>query len=311
MTCEEIRPSIPLIYYGETSFDEEEAVHAHVAECVACRAELDREKAMQRLLADRELEPSPFFLRECRNRLEEALDVERRKAPGFGSWWAGVRAAFTAPSFVPGFAKPMGAFALIALGFFGARMGPVAGIPGFQSAGMAVDPSTAKVRFVEPGQGGAIQVVLDETRQRVISGRLDDPRIRALLVSAAKDPSDPGLRGESMEILKNRPESNEIRNILLYALQHDSNDGVRMKALEGLKRFASDQDVRKALSQVLLTDSNPGLRIQAVDLLTQNNNEEHVVGVLQELMQRGEQNGYIRLQCEKALHSMKASVETY
>jgi hypothetical protein len=266
---------------------------------------------MQRMLADRELEPSPFFLRECRDRLADALESERTNAPRFGSWWEGIKAAFTAPSFVPGFAKPIGAFALIALGFLGARIAPVAGLPGIQTAGMAVDPSTAKVRFVEPGEGGAIQLVLDETRQRVISGRIDDPGIRAFLLAAAKDPSDPGLRGESVEILKSRPESNEIRNTLLYALQHDTNDGVRIKALEGLKRFAAAPDVRKALSQVLLTDSNPGLRIQAVDLLTQNNNEEHVVGVLQELMQRGEQNGYIRLQCEKALHSMKASVDTY
>ena len=312
MTCDEIRRTIDSLYFGETSFDEEEALHAHTAECASCRAELNREQALQRLLSERELQPSPFVLRNCRDRLHEALEVERAHVPVRGmSWWQNFKTAFTPPTFVPGFAKPVGAIALMAFGFLTARVAPLPGLGGgFQAAGL-VDPSTSKVRFVEPGQGGAIQLVVDETRQRVISGRLDDPRIRAFLVAAAKDPSDPGLRGESVEILKDRPESDEIRGVLLFALQHDTNDGVRLKALEGLKRFATQPEVRKALSQVLLTDSNPGLRIQAVDLLTQSDNEEHVVGVLQELMQRGEKNGYIRLQCEKALRGMKASVETY
>jgi hypothetical protein len=204
--------------------------------------------------------------------------------------------------------RPAGAVALVAVGFFGARLAPVAGI-GHQSAGL-FDPNSARVRYVEPGPSGQVQLVVDETRQRVISGRLEDAQIRALLLTAAKDPSDPGLRVESVEILKNRSESDEVRSALLTALLHDTNSGVRLKALEGLKPFASQPDVRKALSQVLLADDNPGLRTQAIDLLTQNSNQEHVVGVLQELMHK-ENNEYIRQRCEKALRGMKASVETY
>lgn len=310
MICEDVRRSIPFVYYGEVSFDEEEAVHSHIAECPPCRAEFERETALHRALEDRELDPSPFALRDCRDRFAAALESERVRRSPYRSWWAGLKSAFSAPSFVPAFAKPFGAVALIAFGFLGARIAPLGEMMGIQSAGL-LDPSASRVRFVEAGPRGGVQVVVDETRQRVISGQFEDAHIRALLLSAAKDPSDPGLRGESVEILKSRPESDEVRNALLYALQHDGNDGVRMKALEGLKPYATLPDVRKALSQVLLTDANPGLRIQAVDLLTKNSNEEHVVGVLQELMRKGEENGYVKMQCERALRQMKASVETY
>jgi hypothetical protein len=307
MTCDDARRSIPLIPYSEISFDEEELVHEHLAECAECRAEFERERTLHALLDERELDVSPFLLRRSRDELAAAIEVER--AHGSRSWWAGLKSAFAAATWVPSVAKPAGALALVALGFFAARVTPLGGGLALQSAGL-VDPGSARVRYVEAGDPGKVQLVVDETRQRVISGRVDDAPIRALLLAAAKDPSDPGLRVESVEILKNRSESDDIRSALIYALQHDTNDGVRLKALEGIRPYASQPDVRKALSQVLLTDSNPGLRTQAIDLLTQNSNEEHVVGVLQELMHK-EANGYIRLRCEKALRQMKASVDTY
>jgi HEAT repeats/Putative zinc-finger len=305
MTCEDARRLIPLIPYAETSFDEEEAVHEHLAVCDVCRAEFDAAKTLHGWLDERELELSPFFLRRSRDELAAAISAER----AHHSWFAGLKSAFAGSNWFVGFGKPVAALALVALGFFGARLAPVAGVLGFKSAAL-LDPSNAHVRYVEPGPQGRVQLVVDETRQRVISGRVDDTHIQALLLAAAKDPSDPGLRVESVNILKNNTETDEIRAALIYALENDANPGVRFKALEGLKQYSSQPDVRKALSHVLLADDNPGLRTQAIDLLTQNSNEEHVVGVLQELL-RKEGNGYIRLRCEKALRGMKASVDTY
>ena len=72
--------------------------------------------------------------------------------------------------------------------------------------------------------------------------------------------------------------------------------------------------MRSALAQVLLSDSNPGLRTQAIDLLTQGANENvdrQIIGTLQELMQRGEQQGYVRERCRRVLESLNASAETY
>jgi hypothetical protein len=165
------------------------------------------------------------------------------------------------------------------------------------------------VRYVEPTAAGKVQIVIDETRQRVLSGNLEDQSIQRLLLTAAKDPSDAGLRVESVDLLKSRPQSAEVRSALLYAVQHDANAGVRLKALDGLKDFADDPETRKTLTQVLLKDDNPGVRTQVIDLLIQHHSNG-MVGVLQELMMK-EDNGYIRMRCQKALHEMNASVEAY
>ena len=117
-----------------------------------------------------------------------------------------------------------------------------------------------------------------------------------------------------MNLLKNQPQSAEVRSALLYAVQHDSNAGVRLKALDGLKDFAGDPETRQTLTQVLLKDDCPGVRTQVIDLLIQHhgdsNHADAMVGVLQEVMGK-EQNGYVRMRCQQALHDMNASVETY
>jgi hypothetical protein len=67
--------------------------------------------------------------------------------------------------------------------------------------------------------------------------------------------------------------------------------------------------VRGALSQALQFDDNDAVRMQAVDLLTLRR-DDAMVGVLQNLMQK-EDNGYVRLKCEKALKEMNASIGTF
>ena len=301
MNCEEVRKSLPLFFYGELSFEQEEMVETHLDGCDACRTEMARLRSMNAIFDDLEIEPTPSLLRDARLRLDTALQQEPSRASVLNRLASYFR--------LPAMAKPIGALALVALGFFGARVSPTGSLPGLQSAGM-FDPNTARVRFVEPGPGGEVQIVVDEMRQRVVSGRLEDARIRGLLLAAVRDPSDPGLRVESVELLKSKSGESDVRDALIYALQHDANDGVRLKALEGLKPFAAQLEVRKALSQALLGDKNPSIRAQSIDLLMKNSQEQQLVGVLQELM-RTEENGYIRGRCEKALKTLNASVETY
>jgi HEAT repeat protein len=138
---------------------------------------------------------------------------------------------------------------------------------------------------------------------------MEDGNIRQLLLAAARDENDPGLRVESVGILKDHAASTEVRAALLNAVAHDANPGVRIKALEGLKSFAADAEVRKTLAQLLLKDENPGLRIQAIDMLT-SNHDESMVGVLQNVVGK-EDNSYVRWRCEKALKEMNASVGTF
>jgi hypothetical protein len=306
MKCEDARKSLPLFLYGELSFEDEERLEVHVDECDACRAALAREKVLFQALDDAEMAPSLELLAECRAQLRESLS---HAAPEHVSFWDKIREGFTIHfHFAPGIAQPVGALAMLAIGFFAARMTPASFLGSFHSAGL-VDPGSSRVRYVEPMGSGKVQIVVDETTQRVLSGTLEDQSIQRLLLTAAKDPSDAGLRVESVNLLKSQPQSTEVRRALLYAVQHDSNAGVRLKALDGLKDFADDPETRQTLTEVLLKDDCPGVRTQVIDLLIQHH-ADSMVGVFQEVMGK-EQNGYIRMRCQRALHDMNASAETY
>ncbi len=318
MTCEEARKNLALFLYGELSFDEEELVEVHIDECVGCRQALAREKALFAALDSVELAPSAEALAESRAELRSRLALIGQPtgmSPVRGSgWWDKIREGFTIHfHFAPGIAQVAGAAAMLALGFLTARVAPNSFLGNLRSAGM-VEPATSRVRYVEPVSPGRVQIVLDETRQRVLSGSVDDEAIQRLLLTAAKDPSDAGLRVESVDLLKNNSQSAEIRKALVYSLEHDPNAGVRLKALDGLKQFAQDPDTRQALTQVLLKDDNPGVRTQVIDLLVQKNSDQRrtdaMVGVLQELLEK-EDNGYIRMRCQKVLQEMNASAEMY
>lgn len=306
MRCEEVRKTLPLFLYGELSFEDEERVELHIDECAACREALVREKAMFRSFDAAALVPNRDLLENCRAGLRQRLaQSEQRPA----SFWDRFREGFTIHfHFVPGIAQPIGALAMLAIGFFAARMMPNSLLGSFHTAGV-LDPATSHVRYVEPTGAGKVQIIVDESRQRVFSGNVDDGNIQRLLLAAAKDSADPGLRVESVDLLKNQADSAEVRGALLYALQHDPNAGVRLKALDGLKSFADDPETRKTLTHVLLTDDNPGVRTQVIDLLIPRQSDS-MVGVLQELMAK-EDNDYIRMRVQKALHEMNASVETY
>lgn len=308
MTCADIRDQLALMLYGELSFDEEERVHEHLEICLSCKSELQEIKALHAALDKTEVQLPPELLQACRRDLRMSLSSPhekgaRRSGESLSPWsrWL--------PTFVPPQAlyKPAGACALLLIGFLGGRFVP----NGFDSMslGSHSEASAYRVRSIEPRSSGAVQIVVEETHQRVLSGDMDNRQIRSLLLSAAREAADPGVRVETVDLLKSQSESADVRGALLLALQHDVNPGVRLKALDGLRGFASDADTRKVLAQVVLTDSNPGVRTQAIDLLVQKH-EPAIVGVLQELMTR-EDNNYIRLKCQKALSEMNASAETF
>lgn len=310
LQCDEVRQQFGLLLYGELSFDEEESIHSHLGECEACREAFASEQTMHGLLEQnaQTLDPPADLLAANRARLRASLEAE--PVPG-GSFWNRLRAAVSlvAPRQVW---RPAAAMALLALGFVGGQWyserGHVA------AARIAGEPVSARVRQVDWDGNGMLQMVVDETRQRVIRGNPNEQEIRQLLMSASMDPSDAGLRGETVEILVTASPGDETRAVLIRSLLEDASDGVRLRALEGLKPYAAVPEVRLAMAQALLRDRNAGLRTQAIDVLTQSradlNTEMGVVRVFQELMQT-EQNGYIRTQCQRKLREMKASEEVY
>ncbi len=269
---------MPFYYYGELPPEQEEDVEAHCAECAPCHKEVEDYRKFAVALDEAELEPSLGLLSECRTLLAQRVTELERPVPKL-KWWR------------IDFRIPVAALALLSIGWFAAKVN-------------RPQPSvTSLVRSVEPDASGRLTIAVDDVQRRVISGGLNDANVRRLLLTAARDESNPGVQVECVDALKRMAHSTEIRAALLDAVQHDPSPSVRLKALEGLKQFTTDGNVRNALSTVLLNDSNPNVRMEVIDLLVRDGS---MVGVLQNQVHR-EDNSYVRIRLQKALQQMNAS----
>jgi HEAT repeats/Putative zinc-finger len=311
MNCDEFGKSAPLYFYGELPPEEEERLEDHLDGCERCRAELERVRALAAALDRREAEVPENLLDRCRHDLLATVraGVARDTAPAPEPRLSIGERVSALLSALWSLRQPIGAVALLAIGYFSAPYIRPAVKSAVADGTATADPVVARVRSVQPDASGRVQISLDEVRKRVISGRLDDGNIQRLLLAASRDENNPGLRVESVDILKDHAASAEVRASLLNSVAHDPNAGVRLKALEGLKGLSAEAEVRKVLAQVLLKDDNPAVRIQAIDMLTASR-DDSMVGVLQNLVGR-EDNSYVRWRCEKALKDMNASVGTF
>jgi HEAT repeat protein len=172
----------------------------------------------------------------------------------------------------------------------------------------------AHIRDIQPSDDHRVRIIVDRVNEQEITGRLDDQAVRDLLVAAAKDSADPGIRVDSVEML-NRESGTDVRDALIYAVRHDANAGVRLKALEGLRRFAGDPAARQSLALVLKNDDNPAVRSEAIDVLApaaaQTQVGPELAGTLQEIIGSEQSDDYVRLRCMQILQQMKASPNVY
>lgn len=300
MNCEEERGRIALYLYGELSFQEEEDLEAHAESCEGCRKGLERERALHRALEAGAVPVAFGTLAESRRELKNRLEKMRAEQGVFGR--LGLRWKLVSAPW-----QPVGAVALLLLGYFGARI-PSLPFFGPAEAGVA-GPMASRVRYVEPEASGNVRIVIEEAHQRVLTGRPDEERMRRLLMDGARDPGDAGLRVASLDLLKNQTGSEEVREALLHSVRYDPNAGVRLKALEALRTFPENPAMRRTLTQVLLTDKNPGVRTQVIDLLAMQKNDQ-MVGLLQELLHQ-EDNDYVRERCQRVLRDLNASEGTF
>lgn len=295
MNCENTRENLTLFVHGELNFDEEEQLENHVASCAACARELAMERAILELAEAHRLEPAIGQLAMARRQLANRIASEKR------GWWASISEWF---DFHPGlqFAlKPIAGLLLAGVGFFTGWV--------VREAKSDWGPVAQRVRFVESAKSGQVELVIDEIRQQKLLGEVDDPRIRHLLLTAAKDSDDAGLRAEALDAFKGRTESVDIRGVLLTALEKDVNSEVRMRALEALKPYTAYSDVQRAVQKALLNDENPEVRTMAIDMLIPINKPD-VAGTLQKVME-SESNQYVRQRSQSALVAMKASTDTF
>lgn len=301
MKCEDVRRDLALYLYHELDFEQEELLEQHLDGCAECRAELEYERALQGaadLVSD---EPSPELLAACRRELERRLAAEAVSP----SPWARLRRWLRESAPYRPALRPLGAMALIAIGFVGARL--------WDATTANAQPTWTRVRSLQPDTQGGVRLVLEDVRQRNVTARLEDERVRQMLLAAAEESGDPGLRVQTIEILSDlaghQQDELDLRRTLLRAVSEDANEGVRLKAIEGLRRFKGDAETQRVLANVLLTDRNPGVRTEAINLLLEQPRAESI-GALQEVVTR-ESNPYIRSRTLNALKALNASAETF
>ena len=310
MNCDSILKLIPLYYYGELTPGEEEHVEAHTHACPACTLELARQRGLAAALDRRSLEPSPLLLEDCRSDLMAAIQggaPSRVELSAKSAWRLFLNAMSASLSGMGRLRQPLGALALIAIGFFSARLFNTAA-PGGTATSTPTDDVIATVRSVQPDHAGGVAISLDETRRKVVKGSMNDGNIQRLLLAAAHE-DNPAVRVESVDLLRSQSGSTEVRDALLNVLSQDSNAGVRLKALEGLKPLSADSQVRSTLRRVLLSDDNAAVRMQVIDMLVAHRDDD-MVGMMQGLVQK-ENNNSVRLKMEKALRDMNASIGTF
>ena len=300
MKCEWVRQNIALYVYGEVADDARHELEQHTSLCADCAAELKAEQEFHELLKwDRAADPTPNLLAASRMRLQEALETApqggllHRLAFDPANWLRQMRfsPALASAILILGFASGVGtAYKVIPHGTGSVPPQPVA------------ESSIAGISSItqEPGTN-QISIKYNTVSTQQAEGSLNDQKIQQLLLYAARNNYNSGVRMDSVGLLTQNPTDTHFRDALIYALQYDSNPGVRFKALDGLGPYVKDDTrVRDSLLQALVNDTNPGVRTEALRLLEPVKADGSVRGVLMTLSAK-DSSQYIRSQARTLL----------
>jgi anti-sigma factor RsiW len=308
MKCEWIRENIVLHVYGELADDARHELEQHVSRCADCALELRAEEQFHALLAqDRAAEPSPNLLASSRMKLQEALETAQQ-----GSFFS--RLAFDPANWLRQIRfSPALASVILILGFAGgmlttyrfAAQPPVARVvqPNAANNGNApVDASIAGIDSVTPVPGtDQVTIKYNTLSTQQAQGSLNDQQIQQLLLYAARNNYNSGVRVDSVDLLAQKSSDMKVREALIYALQNDTNPGVRLKSLDALGSYVKDDtNVRDAVLRALLNDDNSGVRIEALRLIEPVKADGSVRGVLMALAAK-DQSTYIKSQARTML----------
>ena len=115
--------------------------------------------------------------------------------------------------------------------------------------------ASANVAWVTPSgsQAPTVQVQLMSQTPMSIVGSPDDTDVQRALtfVLANGQRFDPGVRLDSLEVLRTRSSDPDVRRAICAAARTDHNPGVRMKALETLQGLGQDALVQQTLIEAL------------------------------------------------------------
>lgn len=294
MNCNESHEKVVLAAYGELPDDEAHALALHLTGCAECREEQEQLLALKTLSAAYPVpELDPNLVARSRTRLEEALDAipPKRWYDRVGDWMTRTATGLQAAPVAAGLLLVAGA-GLGSLGGyeFAARHMTAAQNPTDYTFRTA-STDGPKLGPVSPGEvasvsgierepnSNLVQVTFNQVQPRKISGSLDDPQIRQLLMMASQNGSNPAVRDNSVELLADECRTGHgcgdaglqgtgIREALMVALRYDRSAVVRAKALEGLQPYvAEDMQVRDAVLETLLNDPDAKVRSTAISML--------------------------------------------
>jgi anti-sigma factor RsiW len=306
MKCEWVKENVLLYVYNELPDDARYELEQHLARCADCTAELKTTRKFHTMLSELPVEePSPNLVAASRMRLQEGLETAEQ-----GRFWH--RLIFDPAAWLRQvrFAPALAA-AIFIVGFAGgiATTYKVVSDKGASIASVPVStPAESSITGIQsisqdPGSNH-ISIKYNTVSTQEAQGSLNDQRIQQLLLFAARNNYNSGVRMDSVDLLTQEPNNTHVREALMYALRYDSNPGVRLKALDSLGPFVkSDPRVRDVVLEALIQDSNPGVRTDALRLLDPVRADSSVRTVLQELA-RSDQNQYIRSQARIMLSQL-------
>jgi hypothetical protein len=315
MKCDWVRQNILFYVYNELEDDARYEVEQHLARCPECATELKATRKFHATLSETVAEPTPNLLAASRMRLQEALETTRQGGLWHrlilepATWLRQIRMspALAAVIFIVGFGGGIGA----TYNFLSVRDGGGVITSSIESGSGNPLPNQfdssaiAGIRSVtqEPGSN-QVSIKYDTVSTQEAQGSLNDQHIQQLLLFAARNNYNSGVRMDSVDLLTQAPDDASVREALLYALQNDTNPGVRLKALDGLSGFVrQDPRVRDGVLRALISDTSSGVRLQALRLVEPMKTDSNVRSVLTRLAQT-DQNVSIRSQARTMLAQM-------
>lgn len=302
MNCEWAKANITLYVYDELADDGRYELEQHVSRCGDCASELETVRAFRTTMsAAPPVEPTPNLLAASRMRLQEALETAE---PQRGWRLIDPMAWLRQMKFSPALAA-----VLLILGFAGGIGTAWRLVPhGNLQVGTGTAPAEASIAGIReisqvPGSG-KVEIKYDTVTPQHAEGSLNDERIQQLLLFAARNNYNPGVRQNSVDLLSQKPNESHVREMLTASLLYDTNPGVRLKALETLAPYIKeDTGVRDAILQALQNDTNPGVRAEAIGFLQPVRADGAVRAVLQKLAAE-ERSDFIRQQASHMVASL-------
>ena len=309
MNCDWTKENVVLYIYGELADDAKFEYEQHVRHCLGCRRELEQALEFKDSMAAAPVkEISPSFLAANRMQLQEALEHAEQSRNFFSSFIFDATGWFHQIKLAPAMTA-----ALLILGFVGG-VGTTYKMmednktttPTNQTeTQQPVEANIAGIESITPAaNSNQVQIKYNTLQPQVLNGSSDDPRIRQLLVLAARNTRNPAIALDSIDVLTHGSEDNAVREVLVEALRYDKNPGVRLKSLDALKGYVRDDvHVRDAVVEALLHDNNAGVRQEAISLLDAVKADTSVRSALTVLADR-DPNKFIREESKRYLASM-------